>query len=53
MVAELVELLWRHRFEDIDLLLEQPLDCVDAAELFAHAQQVVPVHREHRAVDFV
>ena len=41
IIAELIEILRRHRFEHVDLLFEEPLDRMDALEMFADPQQLV------------
>ena len=53
MVAKLIELLRRHRLENVDLLFDQPLDCVNAAKMLRDAEQIVAVERRHGCVDLV
>ena len=53
MVSKLIELLWRHRLQDVDLLFEQSLDRVNAAKPLGSRGQVVAVEREHSGVQFV
>lgn len=53
MVSKLIEFLWRHRFQDVDLLLDQPLNRVDAAKLLGGAQKVVTIERARSGIEFV
>ena len=53
MIAKEVELLRRHRLENVDLLLDKPLDRMDSAKVFGDAKQVVAIEREHRGIHLV
>jgi hypothetical protein len=53
MVSKLIELLWRHRLQDVDLLFEQSLDRVYAAKPLGGRGCVVTVEREHGGVQLV
>ena len=53
MVAKLVELLRRHRLENVDLLFEQPLNRMNAAKVLGTREQIVAIEREHRRVELV
>ncbi len=53
IVAKLVELLRRHRLQNVHLLFEQALDRVDAPEVLGNPKQIVAVEGGHRCVEFV
>ena len=53
VIAELVELLRRHRLENIDLLLEQPLNGMDPTKVLAYAKKVVAIEGLHRRIGFM
>ncbi len=53
VVSKLVELLRRHRLQDVHLLFEQPLDRVYPAKVLADGGQVVAVERRQGGVHLV
>ncbi len=53
VVAKGIEFLRRHRLEDIDLLFEQPLNRVNAAEELRRAQKIIGVERRDRRLQLV
>ena len=53
MVAKLIELLRRHGLENIDLLLQEPLDRVDSPKSLRDAPQVIAIERRGGRVELV
>ena len=53
IVAKLIKLLGGHRFENLHLLLDEPLNRVNSPKMLGCARQVVAIEREHRRVYLV
>ena len=53
VIAEGVEFLRRHRLEHVDLVFEQPLNRVDAAEILADLERFAAAEMAHRRFDLV
>ena len=53
MIPERVELMGRHRLQDVNLCFDQALDRVDAFEVLGDGQQPVCVQIAHHRLDLV